>query len=343
MVNTHTVYKPHPVYYRLPQLPIVGSDEFFFAHFVFYALIIFLDVYSDYDEQELAIRRQAQAQIGRVRKIEQRYLEEMVPERDSSQLAYSTQMPVDNDISSPFYDDYLRQNRRTANVIESGPAPKRYRGLDEAAMEQSDPYRQQQQYKESLRNVGIGAYESIGDGPGPDYDGTYDYRQQQLATLEDFDFDGERLSTNNRKNFRFGDQETTGNQRQFESQKVAPVPPGYVPDSAYTSKSIAYDDNTTATGGGGRNTLDDLDIAEKYCKDLYRAEQEESERRKAAIRAEIEKISSARTAYPSRMENEVFHQKSITAVATDYDSQPMQIRQQQRSIPSESMVFFPIY
>ena len=62
-------------------------------------------------------------------------------------------------------------------------------------------------------------------------------------------------------------------------------------DGGSTSTNRA--EENVAAGGAGR--INDLDIAEKYCHDLLLAEEEASQRRKAAFRAKMEKISAARS------------------------------------------------
>ena len=270
----------------------------------------------------MILRRQAQAQIGRINKIEQRLPDERISEPDVRQRPYSSQIIADAGSSPALYDDYFNQDRSsTNNVIGSR---KRYRRSyeTETTSEHSNQYREHQQYLQPPPNIGFGT-EALGDERGSVH-ADYNYagvRQQQLSALNDFD-GSVNLDNNNHQNLRFGSADTTRNQNQRQFESTTAAPPGYNPEPVYT--------------GSGRSTFDDLDIAEKYCRDLYREEQELSERRKAAIQSEIQKIFAARSAaHPSHIENEIHQQRALTATT---DSQ--QLRIQQGSIPNESMVFF---
>lgn len=274
----------------------------------------------------MILRRQAQAQIGRINKIEQRLPDERISEPDVRQRPYSSQIIADAGSSPALYDDYFNQDRSsTNNVIGSR---KRYRRSyeTETTREQSNQYREQQQYLQPPPNIGFGT-EALGDERGSVH-ADYNYagvRQQQLSALNDFD-GGVNLDNNNHQNLRFGNVDATRNQNQHQFESTTAAPPGYGIDPASTG---------TVYTGSGRSTFDDLDIAEKYCRDLYREEQELSERRKAAIQSEIQKIFAARSAaHPSHIEDEIHQQRALTATT---DSQQLRI---QGSIPNESMVFF---
>ena len=275
------------------------------------------------------MRRRAQAQlsneIGRVSEMEQRYLSEMMADRSGSgsgARAYSSQLLGGDGSAAPRgYDEYFEENRRTAAIdaFDRGPTAKRYRGLNEvdAGMGEANVYRQQQQ-QYGQQSQPLETYDSYGGGGGLDYG--------QLTSLdaERERYGGGAAINDDRQHFRG----IGGNQRQYEQQQSA-APPGYDPGYAGTTSAMG---NVAARGGVRTSGGNDLDVAERYCRDLFLAEEEESQRRKAAIRAEMEKISAARSVGGAQhqsarmMEDEQFQQRSVISDSRSW-------RQ-----PSESMV-----
>ena len=222
------------------------------------------------------------------------------------------------------------ENRRAAgDAFDNGPANKRYRGLNEIGRDESNVYRQQQQYgqhqPQQLGSIKIDTFESHTSG-GLEYG--------QLAALDAERFGSAGATNDERQYFRgIGSQ----NQRQFEQQAAAP--PGY--DPGYTGTNGVAGNVIGGGGGDVRNSSlnNDLDIAEKYCRDLFLAEEEESQRRKAVIQAEMEKISVARSVgavapqQTTRMDEEHFQQRSATT-----DSRSWRMQQS-----SESLVFLRFF
>lgn len=207
---------------------------------------------------------------------------------------------------------------RQIELFDSGPSAKRYRILNDRATVTEDPhFYRQQQYGQSLRNLDIDAFEGRGGGRE-----AYDYASAHLH----LSFLGREHFNASDEQQRFGDAVVIGAKRGHFA-----IPPGYGPD--YMGRGIAA--GSDRSGG-----IDDLDMAEKYCRDLYRAEDEEAARRKALIRAEMDKIYSTRaTVYPSdRTMKDDFYQQRSAAGITAHDQ--MRIR----SIPptGESIVIFPL-
>ena len=275
------------------------------------------------------MRKRAQAQlssdIGHVSEMEQQYLSELLSYRGGAGSGAYAMLAGNVGATNG-----REENQRAAgDAFDNGPANKRYRGLNEVGRDESNVYRQQQQYgqhqPQQLGSIKIDTFESHTSG-GLEYG--------QLAALDAERFGSAGATNDERQYFRgIGSQ----NQRQFEQQAAAP--PGY--DPGYTGTNGVAGNVIGGGGGDVRNSSlnNDLDIAEKYCRDLFLAEEEESQRRKAVIQAEMEKISVARSVgavapqQTTRMDEEHFQQRSATT-----DSRSWRMQQS-----SESLVFLRFF